>query len=230
MVNSTIPYDNDTVYAPAPYVSATFYEAMDASTITDTTFTLTKQGDPTPLTATVSYDSANKKATLIPTADLEYSTTYTATVSTGAKDRAGNQLDQDPNTSGNQPKTWSFKTAAGVSNISPSPNGATNVPLNTTVTAEFSEDVDGATVKTDTFMLGKGQLSSLQLTAATSIRSGTTVSYNPATKKATLDPYGSKKTTLAKCQWYTAKVSSGVKDKAGKPVVEKLWSFKTQGC
>ena len=84
----------------------------------------------------------------------------TATVATGAKDRAGNQLDQDPNTSGNQPKTWSFKTAAGISNISPSPNGATNVPLNTTVTAEFSEDVDGATVKTDTFMLGKGQLSS----------------------------------------------------------------------
>jgi hypothetical protein len=243
MVNSTSPPDNNaTGIASTANVSATFSEAMDASTsdgdastINGSTFTLTKPDgpdadtNPDPVAGVVNYNSTTKMATLDPTADLDYSTTYTATVTTGAEDLAGNHLDQDPNTSGNQPKTWSFTTAAGVSIISPS-NGATGVLRTTMVTAQFSEDVDGATVKTDTFMLGKGQLSSSQLTDATRIRSGTAVSYVPTTKTAKLDPYGSKTTRLARCQWYTAKVTSGIKDKAGNPAVGKLWSFKTKGC
>jgi hypothetical protein len=32
-----------------------------------------------------------------------------ATLTTGAKDLAGNQLDQNPNTAGNQAKSWQFK-------------------------------------------------------------------------------------------------------------------------
>ena len=78
-------------------------------------------------------------------------------------------------------------------------------------------------------MLGKGRLSLSQLTGATKIGSGTTVSYQPSSTTATLDPYGSNKTTLARCQWYTVKVTNGVKDKAGKPVVEWLWYFQTAG-
>jgi len=35
--------------------------------------------------------------------------TYVATVSTGTRDLAGNQLDQDPNTAGNQARSWQFK-------------------------------------------------------------------------------------------------------------------------
>jgi hypothetical protein len=41
--------------------------------------------------------------------DLKAGATYVATVTTGAKDLAGNQLDQDPSTAGNQPKSWKFK-------------------------------------------------------------------------------------------------------------------------
>jgi hypothetical protein len=230
--------------APSANVTAAFSEDMMASTIHGSTFTLTKPDgpdadmDPDPVAGVVNYDSTIKKATLDPTADLAYSTTYTATVTTGAEDLAGNQLDQDPNTSGNQPKTWSFTTAAAappppdtspptVQPISPS-DGATGVLRTTMVTAQFSEDVDGVTE--ETFMLGKGKLSSSQLTSATKIASGTTVSYDPATKTATLDPYGSSAAKLAKCRWYTAKVTSGIKDKADNPAVEKLWSFKTRGC
>jgi hypothetical protein len=230
MVNNTIPVNNATAIAPAANVNATFSEAMAAPTINGSTFML-QQGNNPALTdpkvpASVSYNSGSQTATLDPTAYLEYSKTYTATVTTGAEDLVGNQLDQDPITSGNQPKTWSFKTAAGVSNVTPSEQ-ARNVPLDTPVTAKFSEDVTGVTV--DTFMLGKGVLDSSQLPGATSIGSGTTVSYQPSTMTATLDPYGSKKTTLERCQWYTAKVTSSVKDKAGNPVVEKLWYFQTAG-
>jgi Bacterial Ig-like domain len=83
------------------------------------------------------------------------------------------------------------------------------------------------TVKVDTFMLGKGKLSASQLTSATRIGSETTVSYEPTTQTATLDPYGSTTSRLAKCQRYTAKLTSRVKDKAGNPAIEKIWQFKT---
>ncbi len=75
--------------------TATFSEAMDASTINSSTFTLTKQGTTTPITATVTYDGATKKATLTPGTNLDHAATYTATIkggANGAKDLAGNPL------------------------------------------------------------------------------------------------------------------------------------------
>ena len=58
-------------------VSATFSTAMDAGTITGTSFTLTRSGG-SPVAATVTYDSATSKATLTPSASLVGATTYTA--------------------------------------------------------------------------------------------------------------------------------------------------------
>src|SRR5215212_52710 len=87
-------------------------------TIDGSTFTLTKPDgpdadtNPDPVTGVVTYDSATKKATLNPDNDLDYSTTYTATVTTGAQDVVDNALDQDSGAAGNQPKTWTFTTAA----------------------------------------------------------------------------------------------------------------------
>jgi hypothetical protein len=92
-------------------VTATFSEAMKASTINTTTFNLKRSGTTTNLSATVTYDATAKKATLNPSANLVSGATYVATVTTGAKDLAGNSLDQNPTTAGNQPKTWTFKVA-----------------------------------------------------------------------------------------------------------------------
>jgi hypothetical protein len=98
-------------------VEATFDKAMDANTIKDSTFTLTKPDgpdadtNPDAVSAAVSYaDSQNPEshmATLTPDAPLDYSTTYTATVKGGAngvKDAAGNPLAAD--------QVWTFTTAA----------------------------------------------------------------------------------------------------------------------
>ena len=63
------------------------------------------------MSATVTYDSVTKKATLDPSATLRSGATYIATVTTGATDLAGNQLDQDSTTAGNQTKTWKFKVS-----------------------------------------------------------------------------------------------------------------------
>src|SRR2546430_6429838 len=69
-------------------IAATFSEAMDPLTITPITFTL-KQG-PTAVAGTVSY--AGVTATFNPLSTLAPNTTYTATMTTGAKDLAGNAL------------------------------------------------------------------------------------------------------------------------------------------
>ncbi len=106
-VSSVAPADGATNVAPTDNVEATFSEDMDASTLTTSTFTLTKQGSSTAVAAAVSYDSATDKATLNPDANLEGNTTYTATVkggSSGVKDAAGNPLGAD--------KVWSFTTQA----------------------------------------------------------------------------------------------------------------------
>ena len=71
-------------------------------------------------------------------------------------------------------------------------------------------------------MLGKGKLSTSQLTSATRIASQTTVSYEPTTQTATLDPYGSTTSRLAKCQRYTAKLTNRVKHKAGNPAITRM--------
>jgi Bacterial Ig-like domain/RTX calcium-binding nonapeptide repeat (4 copies) len=124
-VNGTSPLNTATGIASTANVSATFSEDMDRSTLTTGTFTLTKQGSASPLAATVSYDAANKKATLDPASDLEANTSYTAMVtggSSGAKDLAGNALEQD--------YSWSFTTVndtmapSTTHTLSPEPNAA----------------------------------------------------------------------------------------------------------
>ena len=108
LVESVTPADGAMNVAVANNIEASFSEAMDASTLTTSTFTLLKQDSTTtPVEAAVSYDSANKKATLDPASDLEANTSYTARVtggSSGAKDLAGNALAQD--------YSWTFITAS----------------------------------------------------------------------------------------------------------------------
>jgi len=104
-VVSTTPVSNATGVATSQAVGVTFSEAMTASTITTSTFTL-KQGT-TAIAGTVSYSGTT--ATFYPSATLASGTVYTASMSTGAKDVAGNAMVSA--------MTWTFTTAgtAGLS-------------------------------------------------------------------------------------------------------------------
>ena len=83
-------------------VTATFSEAMDEASVESAgTVKLVKKGTTRAVAAAVTYEPATKKATLDPNKSLTGGATYRATVSTGAKDSAGNALAAN--------KTWSFR-------------------------------------------------------------------------------------------------------------------------
>jgi hypothetical protein len=135
--------------------------------------------------ASVAYDSSTFTATLDPASALAYGTTYTATLA-GAADANGNVM---------ATTTWSFTTTAtpdvtppAVASLSPSA-GATNVPLKSTVTATFNEQVNPSSVL-------------FELRDAFNQIVSSTVSYDAATRTATLRPVAA----LAYSSTYTVAV------------------------
>jgi hypothetical protein len=107
-VISTVPKTNATGVSPTANVTATFSEEVLASSINGTTFKLFKKGSATRLPAAISYSTITDTATLDPTDSLRAGVTYQAVVTTGAKDLAGNPLDQNATTTGLQQKAWFF--------------------------------------------------------------------------------------------------------------------------
>lgn len=204
-VVSTIPTAGATGVALNRNLTATFNEAMDATTITIATFTLTQGGTTVP--GVVTY--VGTVATFDPTSNLAAGTLYAATVTTGAKDQASNALAVN--------KTWSFTTGTTADNTAPTVSStvpapaATGVATNGNIVANFSEAMDVATITTATFTLTQG---------------GTTVpgAVTYVGTVATFDPTSD----LAASTLSTATVTTGVKDLAGNPLaVNKTWSFTT---
>lgn len=87
-VSSTNPINAATGVAFNQKITATFSEAMDSLTITTATFTL-MQGTSF-VSGTVSYTGTT--ATFAPSSNLAPNTTYTATITTMAKNLAGSAL------------------------------------------------------------------------------------------------------------------------------------------
>lgn len=99
-VLSTLPAADGTGAARTVAVSVTFSEAMDCATVNATTFTVS--GGPVGITGAVACTGTS--ASFTPANALDTNTTYTATLSTGARDVAGNALAAA--------KSWTFSTLA----------------------------------------------------------------------------------------------------------------------
>jgi hypothetical protein len=82
-----------------PSITAIFSEALSASSVSATSFTLSNAASG--VAGTVTYSGTT--ATFTPSAKLAYSTTYTATLTTAVKDAAGNALASN--------YTWTFTTS-----------------------------------------------------------------------------------------------------------------------
>ncbi len=105
---STVPANSAPNVPLNQAVSATFSKAMNPLTITTGTYQLTGPGG-IATAGTVSYDAIDFIATFTPTAPLIASTTYTATVTSGATDLAGNPLGNT-----GAPDPWMFTTGAAI--------------------------------------------------------------------------------------------------------------------
>src|SRR5438093_268113 len=199
------PANADTNVPLNETITASFSEAMDASTINTTTFTLML--GTTPVVGTVSY--VDGVAIFTPVDNLAPLTTYTATISTGARDLAGNPLTSDI--------TWSFTTGVAPDTTAPTVSGtvpansATGVSISSQIAGTFSEAMDASTINTGTFTLKQG----ITPVAGTVSYSGVTASFTPAGN-------------LAPLTTYTATISTGAKDLAGNALATDLvWSFTT---
>ena len=186
-------------------ITATFSEVMNALTITAATMTL-QQGT-TSISGTVSYIGVT--ATFNPASQLTASTVYTATITTGVRDLAGNALVTN--------YVWPFTTGTTADVSPPSvvstvpANGATGVSLNGNIAAIFSEAMDPITISTTTFTLQHGET----FVSGAVIYTGVTASFNPASE-------------LMPSTNYSATITTGVTDLAGNAMVNNyVWTFTT---
>ena len=143
-VVSTNPADLSSGMCLQKVINATFSEAMDPATITTATITLQVSGPPLgPLLAgSVTYDANSKIGSLTLTNDLLPTTNYTATITTGAQDLAGNPLATN--------KVWTFTTGTQACQKPPAlgaaqtignlggTSGSTNSGLLTVVNADMT--------------------------------------------------------------------------------------------
>jgi hypothetical protein len=206
-VASTVPAASATGVSVYEDVTATFSEDMDAATIVAANFTLAAGASA--VSGVVSYTGT--VASFNPGSALAYNTVYTATVTTGAKDLAGNAMAQA--------KVWTFTTSALPDTTAPTvittlpANSATGVATNANLIATFSEPMDASTIIAANFTLAAGA------SAVTG-----TVTYNVASHAATFAP----SVILTAGTLYTATVTTGVKDAAGNAMfANKVWTFTT---
>ncbi|MCK9420006.1 MAG: Ig-like domain-containing protein [Nitrospirae bacterium] len=204
-VISTIPLDLATDVARNITVNATFSAVIDPATITITTFTL-KQGT-TSVSGTVA--CVGTTATFTPEINLAVGAEYTATITTGVKDLAGKALATN--------YVWIFTTGTATDTTPPTVSYtspldlATGVAINITVNATFSEVMSAATLTTATFTLQQGTTP----VSGTVTYDGTTATFTPTSD-------------LASSTTYTATITTGVKDLAGKALATNyVWAFTT---
>ena len=204
-VTLTDPANNATGVALNHLIVTTFSQPMDQSTINTLTYTL-KQGS-TSVSGAVTYTGTT--ATFTPASNLSSNQIYTATITTGAKDMAGNALASN--------RTFSFTTIDAleitlpiVNSTDPLNNGK-GIARNAVVALTFSEAMDPLTINASTFTLSQGTKSIPGVVAY----SNTTATFTPSN-------------VLASGTEYTATVTTGAKDIAGNALAANtVWKFTT---
>ena len=200
-VISTDPVNNATGVTHNKVIVANFSESMNPTTINSLTFLL-KQGT-TAVSGTVSYSGVS--ATFTPSVNLLPSTTYNATITTGAQDLSGNAITTN--------YVWSFTTGTTPPTVvSTDPiNNATGVSLNKVIVANFSTAMNASTINSLTYMLKQGTTA----VAGTVSYSGVSASFTPSAN-------------LLPSTTYNATITTGAQDVTGNAIVTNyVWSFTT---
>jgi hypothetical protein len=199
-VASAFPAVNTIVSGNNLKISATFSAPMDPSSITTKTFVV-KQGA-TSFSGTVTYSGMT--ATFTPLVEIPHHINTTATISSGARSSSGQPLAHD--------YVWEFETCHPpiVTIVNPV-NLATCVPINTTISINFSGETDPSTINTSTFTLSTGTTS----VAGSVTVNGLTSTFTPTSN-------------LLASTLYTVTITTGVKNYLAMPLENALiWSFTT---
>jgi hypothetical protein len=206
VVVSTVPANAATGVPLSPVITATFNETMNPATITASTFTLTAPGG-IPVAGTVV--GSGLTATFTPTLPLTASTTYMATITTGAQSNLGFALAAN--------YMWSFTTGFVPVVTSTIPiNGAINVPLNQKITATFNQAMNPATITAaGTFTVS---------VAGGGLAVPGSVTYVAASNTAIFTPT----VNLAPTTHYMATITTAAQSVGGIPLAATyMWSFTT---
>jgi hypothetical protein len=199
-VASTTPPRGATTVAPDTVIQVVFSEAVDPESVGSQTFFVT--ADSGPVAGAAGANGSN--ASFVPMAPLSRGTTYTATLTTGVRDLAGNPLASN--------YVWSFTISQLPTVVSTQPaDGATGIEIDATVQATFSLPVDSSSVNASTFMLRQGS----GTIAGTVSSSGAAVTFRPSAPLAPNLPY-------------RATLTTGVRDVNGNHLAaDYAWSFTT---
>ena len=182
-------------------VTATFNKKMDPKTINESSF---KVNSTVPIAGTVTYTDST--ATFTASSKFIDNTTFTARITTSAKDLMGNAIQAD--------YVWTFSTGTTILPvvIATNPlNKAVNIPLNKVVTANFSMPLDPSTISGTTFTLKQGAANVSGAVTYT----GTTASFTPDND-------------LSLNTIYTATLTTGIKNLDGSAIAkDTTWTFST---
>ncbi|MBA3457223.1 MAG: Ig-like domain-containing protein [Deltaproteobacteria bacterium] len=172
--------------------------------VSSSSFTLSAGA--TPIAGSVSYSTAQRRATFAPTTQLTANTTYTARLTFEIEDTSFNTL---------SPVAWAFTTGADLQApivVTRDPAaGTTGNAVNTQLTATFDETVIGVS---DT---------SFTLTPQGGAPVAATVSYTAGTRTARLIP----DLQLAPNTQYAAALSAVIADGSGNMLAPFAWTFTT---
>lgn len=201
IIESTTPLSNALNVPLGQVITATFNEEMDPSSINSTSFIV---AGTSPITGTITY--SGRTATFTPQTLLAENTTYTAKITTKAKDLKGNFLQLE--------YVWVFSTGTLLRPvvITADPiNNATAVPLNQTISATFNMPMNAATLNNTTFKVNQG----VNAVTGTISYTGSTVSFVPTTP-------------LLTNRIYTVTITTGAKNSLDTAMAaDYTWSFTT---
>ena len=162
------------------------------------------------ISGSFTWDSDSETLIFTPDSSYDAQTTYAVTISTEAKDTAGNARSSDYN--------WSFTTGTdydltppNISSVNPV-NGVIDVAVTSLIDVTFTEPMDPSSINITTFIVNDGYTD----IAGTVSYSGNTATFIPTTN-------------LSYSTTYTVMVGGGVSDSSGNVLGnDYIWIFTTE--
>lgn len=212
-VTTTFPSNGAANVDPAATLTATFSETMNAASLTAAAFVVRTTTGGAAVAGAVTYSVATRTLSFVPTVRLAGNTGYTATITTAARDSAGNAMAAARDVSFTTAVTTDDTPPRLASSV-PAENAAA-IDIATAISVRFTEAMNTATLTT-------GALT-LRVANTTESLAGS-LSYDAVTTTLTFRPAA----PLEYVTTYTVSVSGNARDVAGNRFEASSFNFQTR--